>query len=144
MSVDSRKPSDASPRSKAKRRRDFLKTVPLLAAPAFSTPALSQGCRPLRFVPRANLSVLDLVWTITVIVYNHAYLIYDTLYGYGGTGTMRPLMCAGQEVSDDELRWIFTLRDGLQFHDGEPVLARDTAQSVRRWGSRDSFGQRMI
>jgi peptide/nickel transport system substrate-binding protein len=33
------------------------------------------------------------------------------------------------------------LRDGLKFHDNEPVLARDAAQSIRRWGSRDSFGQ---
>ena len=126
------------------RRRDFLKTVPLLAAPGFATPALSQGRRPLRFVPQANLSVIDPVWTSTVIVYNHAYLIYDTLYGYDGAGTMRPQMCAGHEVSDDELRWTFMLRDGLKFHDGEPVLARDAAQSVRRWGSRDSFGQRML
>jgi len=90
------------------------------------------------------LSVLDPVWTTAVIVYNHAYLIYDTLYGYDGAGTMRPQMCAGHEVSADELTWTFTLRDGLRFHDGEPVLARDCAQSVRRWGSRDSFGQRLI
>ena len=126
------------------RRRDFLKTAPLLAAPSLAAPALAQGRRPLRFVPQANLSVLDPVWTSAVIVYNHAYLVYDTLYGYDGVGEMRPQMCAGHETSADELTWTFTLRDGLKFHDGEPVLARDCAQSIRRWGSRDSFGQRMI
>ena len=33
-----------------------------------------------------------------------------------------------------------TLRDGLKFHDGTPVLARDAVASLQRWGKRDSFG----
>ena len=33
-----------------------------------------------------------------------------------------------------------TLRDGLKFHDGTPVLARDVIASLRRWGVRDTFG----
>jgi hypothetical protein len=40
--------------------------------------------------------------------------------------------------------WTFTLRDGLTFHDGERVLAKDCAMSVRRWGSRDSFGRPLL
>ena len=53
-------------------------------------------------------------------------------------------MCAGHDVSADGLTWTFTLRDGLTFHDGERVLAKDCAMSVRRWGSRDSFGQPLM
>ena len=50
--------------------------------------------------------------------------------------------CApGTSVSDDKLTWTFTLRDGLMFHDGEKVLAKDCVMSLRRWGSRDLFGQ---
>ncbi len=33
-----------------------------------------------------------------------------------------------------------TLRPGLRFHDGTPVLARDVVASLRRWGARDTFG----
>src|SRR5690606_20420354 len=44
-------------------------------------------------------------------------------------------------VENDSLLWKFTLREGLKFHDGERVLARDAAASVRRWSKRDSFGQ---
>jgi peptide/nickel transport system substrate-binding protein len=36
--------------------------------------------------------------------------------------------------------WELTLRDGLRFHDGTPVLARDAVASIRRWWQRDAFG----
>jgi peptide/nickel transport system substrate-binding protein len=59
------------------RRRGLLKAVPLLA-----TPALAQSnAKPLRFVPQANLSSLDPVWTTATVAINHAYMVYDTLYG---------------------------------------------------------------
>ena len=126
------------------RRRDLLKSTALLATPALATPALAQGQRPLRFIPQANLSVIDPVWTTAIIAYIHAYMIYDTLYGIDDKNQLQPQMCAGHEMSPDELTWTFTLRDGLRFHDGEKVLARDCAQSVRRWASRDTFGQQML
>ena len=123
------------------RRRDLLKSAPLLAAGTLAAPALAQAQKPLRFIPQANLTVLDPIWTTAVVTYDHAYMVYDLLYGYDGAGNVRPQMAAGHQISADQLTWTFTLRDGLKFHDGEPVLARDCAQSLRRWGSRDSFGQ---
>jgi peptide/nickel transport system substrate-binding protein len=44
------------------------------------------------------------------------------------------------EVSDDKLTWTFTLRDGLEFHDGQPVTTEDVLASLKRWASRDSLG----
>src|SRR6202044_3720640 len=44
-------------------------------------------------------------------------------------------------VEDDGKTWELTLRDGLTFHDGEKVLARDCAASIQRFGKRNSFGQ---
>ena len=123
------------------RRRDLLKAAPLIAGASLATPALAQAQKPLRFIPQANLTVLDPIWTTAVITYNHAYMVYDQLYGWDGAGQLRPQMAAGHQISQDELTWTFTLRDGLMFHDKEPVLARDCATSLRRWGSRDSFGQ---
>ena len=119
-------------------RRTLLKTLPLLA-----TPALAQGTRPLRFIPQANLSVLDPVWTTAIIAYIHSYMIYDTLYGIDDKNQLQPQMCAGHELSADELTWTFKLRDGLRFHDGEKVLARDCTLSIQRWAIRDAFGQQM-
>ena len=59
-------------------------------------------------------------------------MVFDTLYGLDDMGQSRPQMCAGHDVSADGLTWTFTLRDGLTFHDGERVLAKDCAMSVRR------------
>lgn len=122
-------------------RRDLLKSAPMLAATGLAAPAVAQAQKPLRFIPQANLTALDPIWTTAVITYNHAYMVYDLLYGYDGAGNIRPQMAEGHTISQDQLTWTFTLRTGLRFHDGEPVLARDCAQSLRRWGSRDSFGQ---
>jgi peptide/nickel transport system substrate-binding protein len=126
------------------RRRDLLQAAPLLATSPLAAPALAQAQKPLRFIPQANLTALDPVWTTAVITYNHAYMVYDTLFGYDGAGNMRPQMCAGHEVSTDGLVWTFTLRDGLLFHDREKVLVRDCVPSILRWGSRDSFGQHLM
>ena len=124
------------------RRRDLLTTAPsIAAATSLSMPALAQAQKPLRFIPQTNLTALDPIWTTAVITYNHAYMVYDLLYGYDGAGNIKPQMAEGHTISSDGLTWTFTLRPGLKFHDGEPVLAKDCAQSLRRWGSRDSFGQ---
>src|SRR5258707_15334355 len=108
------------------RRRDLLKTIPLLAAPALAR----ADARPLRFVPQANLSSLDPVWTTATVAINHGYMVYDTLYGLDAAGDSKPQMCAGHEISDDRLTWTFTLRDGLVFHDTEKVRAQDCVVSI--------------
>ena len=37
-----------------------------------------------------------------------------------------------------------TLRDGLRFHDNQPVLARDCVASIRRWAARDAVGAKLM
>ena len=119
------------------RRRDLLKAIPLLM-----TPSLARAdTLPLRLIPNANLTALDPIWTTALVAQEHGYLVFDTLYGIDDAGQLRPQMCAGHELSDDKLTWTFTLRDGLMFHDGEKVLAKDCVMSLRRWESHNSFGQ---
>jgi peptide/nickel transport system substrate-binding protein len=55
-----------------------------------------------------------------------------------------PQMVAGHVVEDDGKAWKLALRDGLVFHDGQPVFARDCVASIRRWSVRDSFGQTLM
>ncbi|MBS7812904.1 ABC transporter substrate-binding protein [Roseococcus pinisoli] len=112
-----------------------------LAAALPASPSLAQGGSVLRFVPHANLTVLDPVWTTAYITRNHGYMVFDTLYSLGQDLTPKPQMAAGHVISDDQRLWTISLRDGLRFHDGEKVLARDCVASIRRWASRDTFGQ---
>ena len=127
------------------RRRTFLKGGASLAAMAAAgaAPALAQpaGSRVLRMIPHANLTSVDPIWTTAYISRNHAYMVWDTLYGTDERFQIRPQMAAGHEVSTDGKTYTIALRDGLKFHDGEPVRARDAVASLSRWSKRDSFGQ---
>src|ERR1700712_569738 len=95
----------------------------------------------LRFIPTADLSVLDPSWTTTQVSITHGYYVFDTLFGLDSSQTPQPQMAERAEVSDDGRIWTIKLREGLRFHDNEPVLARDAAASLRRWAARDVYGQ---
>ena len=128
------------------RRRDFLASAAATAAlPALPRPALAQGsARLLRFVPEGNLANPDPVWTTTTVARNHGAMIWDTLYGRDARFEAQPQMVAGHELSDDRLTWRFALREGLVFHDGEPVRAADCIASVQRWARRRPLGQTLL
>jgi peptide/nickel transport system substrate-binding protein len=124
-------------------RRLFLAA---LAAP-LASPALSQGgaaARTLRFVPIADLGPLDPIVTTTYVTRNHAYLVWDTLYGLDAAYRARPQMASGHAVEDGGRTVRIALRPGLRFHDGERVTARDAVASIRRWAARDGLGQGLM
>jgi len=125
------------------RRSLFRAAGAAVLAGAVPAPALSQGAaaRTLRVVPQANLTSLDPVWTTAVVTRNHAFLIYDQLCAQDSKGEVRPQMAEGWTTEQDGRSWTFTLREGLRFHDGEPVRAADCVASIRRWAARDTFGQ---
>ncbi|HET6308485.1 MAG TPA: ABC transporter substrate-binding protein [Rhodopila sp.] len=121
------------------RRRTFLAAA--LAAPAI---ARAQQASVLRFIPQADLTVLDPIWTTAYVTRNHGFMVFDTLYGQDSTYKASPQMVAGHVIENDGKLWTLTLRDGLKWHDRQPVLARDCVASIQRWGKRDAFGQALL
>ncbi|WP_159996774.1 ABC transporter substrate-binding protein [Roseomonas sp. 18066] len=109
-----------------------------LARPALAQPARA---RTLSFVPSSNLSILDSVWSGSTVSRNHGYMVYESFYSLDAEGVPRPQMAEGHAVEDDGRRWVFRLREGLRFHDGQPVLARDCVASLQRWLARTSPGR---
>ena len=95
----------------------------------------------LRFVAQADLKILDPVWTTAYITRNHSYLVYDTLFGTDEKLQVRPQMVDKHSVSKDGMKYTFTLRDGLKWHDGQPVVAEDCTESLKRWMKKDRFGR---
>ena len=71
-------------------------------------------------------------------------MIYDTLFSMDEKFRIRPQMVDTWKVADDKVTWTFTLREGLEWHDGKPVLAEDCVASIRRWGARDPMGQKLL
>lgn len=106
--------------------------------------AQTQPSRLLRFRPNADATIIDPIWTTAYSTRHLALMCYDTLYGVDDALNPHPQMAAGHVVEDDGKRWRITLRDGLRFHDGEPVRARDAVASIRRWGRVDTFGQLLM
>ncbi len=125
-------------------RRDVFKLAAgaaMLAAPHI---ARAERERTLKYVPGVALTLLDPVWSSARGTHIHAYLVFDTLYGLDETMTPQPQMLEGHTVENDGTLWTLRLREGLRFHDGMPVLARDAVASIRRFAARDGFGQALM
>ena len=144
-------PSPASRREQQQTGRLNNAETNFLAASAASLalPAVAraENQRLLKFIPQSDLAILDPVWTTAYVTRNHGYMVFDTLYGQSGQKDgfkATPQMIAGHTIENDGKIWKLTLRDGLMFHNGDKVLARDCVASVKRWGARDAFGQALM
>src|SRR5882724_795350 len=100
--------------------------------------------KTLRFIPQADLRSIDPIWTTAYVTRNFGYLVFDTLFALDKDFKPQPQMVDRWTVSDDRLTYRFTLRDGLKWHDGQPVRAADCVASLERWGKRDTLGQKLM
>src|SRR5260221_10240548 len=107
------------------KRRALLGTAAASVLPTSFAIGRDDKVRTLRFVPQANLSLLDPIFTTAQPSVNHGYAVYDLLFGTNARFEAKPQMAAGYTLSEDGLTYLITLRDGLKFHNGEPVRAQD-------------------
>ncbi len=128
------------------KRRTFLQAGAAVAAGGLAAPSLAKDAasRVMRFIPQGDLAVLDPVWTTAYVTRNHGMLVFDTLFGEDSAFRPQPQMVEGTQTDQDGKLWTLTLRAGLKFHDGTPVLGRDCVASIQRWGRRDAFGQALL
>jgi peptide/nickel transport system substrate-binding protein len=115
-----------------------------IAAVAAAMLSAASAEKVLRVVPHADLKNVDPIWTTAYITRNHGYMVYDTLFAVDEKGEVQPQMIGDYSLSDDGLTWTFTLRDGLKWHDGDPVTSADIIPSIKRWGQRDGMGQKLM
>jgi peptide/nickel transport system substrate-binding protein len=115
---------------------------------AFFAPSVgwTQGApqKTLRFIPQADLRSIDPIWTTAYVTRNFGYLVFDTLFALDKDFKPQPQMVDRWSASDDKLTYTFVLRDGLKWHDGQPVRAADCIASIERWGKRDTLGQKLM
>jgi len=90
----------------------------------------------LRVNMHSDLKIVDPIW--------NGYMVYDTLFAINTKGEVQPQMVDTHTISDDGLTYDFTLRDGLMFHDDQPVTSADVIASLDRWGKKDAMGQKMM
>jgi peptide/nickel transport system substrate-binding protein len=94
------------------------------------------GCSPLRFktkaanVPQVVFSVLSDPKTFNPVLSNESPnifgLTFDGLTAQNGlTAEIEPALAESWEISEDNLKFVFTLRPDLKWSDGEPLTADD-------------------
>jgi peptide/nickel transport system substrate-binding protein len=130
------------------KRRNFLKglSATAISMSPLSMPAIAQKStlKTLRIIHSTNLSSLDPVWTTEPGAKDYGFLTFDQLISVDEQYVPQPQMAEGWSIEDDGKTYIIGLRDGLKFHDGEPVRSQDCIPSIERWGARDGFGQMMM
>ena len=123
-------------------------TAGLLAMPAIlrmsarSAYAQSDPKSVVKVAPEVDLKVFDPIWTTATITSTYGYLVYDTLFSVNMKLEPKPQMVERYDADDDGLTHKFMLRDGLKWHDGTAVTAKDCVASIRRWAAR--FGEARI
>lgn len=116
----------------------------LTLAAVLLAPWPAAGETVLKVVKHSALRVLDPILTTAYMSRNHGYMVFDTLFAMNENFEVKPQMVKEYSVSRDKLTYTFTLRDGLKWHDGTPVTSEDCIASIKRWGERDSMGQKLM
>ena len=96
----------------------------MFAAGSAFAPA-AQAETVLKAVMHSDVKIIDPIWTTAYISRNVGYMLYDTLYALDAKGEVKPQMVDTTDVSADKLTYTIKLRDGLLWHDGAPVTAKE-------------------
>lgn len=126
-----------------KRLAAVLGAALLLAAPAVQAQGRGDPAA-LRVKLFGDLRTIDPFISPEYMARNHGYMVYDTLFALDSRLAVQPQMVERWTTSEDGRTWTFTLREGLNFHDGAPVTTEDVIASLRRWAVRDGLGQQIV
>jgi peptide/nickel transport system substrate-binding protein len=120
----------------------ILTAVMLMLPPAGQAAAAPQTGGTLNVVIDADPPTLDPHSSTTTLVFVTGYHMFEGLYALDASLKPIPMLAADlPEISEDGTEYTFTLRKGLQFHDGRPVTAEDVVASLKRWGARSNYGK---
>lgn len=126
------------------RRSVLAGAVAAAGAMSLGGQAIAQEADTLRVVMSTDLRIVDPIWATAYIIRDHGYMVYDTLFALDANGEIKPQMIDTYSVSEDKLTYTFKLRDGLLWHDNQPVTSADIIPSIKRWAARDALGQTVM
>ena len=105
--------------------------------------AATASAQTLKVAMGSDVKIVDPIWSSAYIQRDFGYMVWDVLFALDDKFDVRPQMVETWDISPDQLTWTFTLRDN-KWSNGQPVTAEDCIASLKRWGARDSMGQRML
>lgn len=66
-------------------------------------------------------------------------LVYDQMFDLTLDGGLTPGLAESWETSDDGKTWTFKIKQGVKFHDGKPMTAKDVAFTYNFYRSHEDF-----
>src|SRR5215213_76045 len=113
------------------------------AAPSKSRARASRvgGPNTLRLNLQAEIPDLDSTTTADAVAAGVLNNVMEGLYRLDEDEQPQPAMAQSVEISDDKLTYIFTLRDGVKWSNGDPVTAQDFEYAWLRAMDPETAGQ---
>lgn len=112
-----------------------MKKILLLLAPLGLSVALAQSAAD-TYIEQTigDIDTLDPVQAYDTASGQLIENVYETLYSYAGDSVTEyePRLATDYQVSDDNLTYTFTLRDGVTFHSGNAFSCKDVEYSFQR------------
>jgi peptide/nickel transport system substrate-binding protein len=87
---------------------------------------------------------LDEHQTTAAVVADVTYPMYETLFTYDAEYGAIPELVDTYTASDDGLTHTMKLREGITFHNGEPLTSADVHASVMRWAGLSGLGEKLL
>jgi peptide/nickel transport system substrate-binding protein len=100
------------------------------AAPGAAVVRIGQAGSPDSLNP--GVAVLTEAYTLFEVV-------YDSMFQLQLDGSFTPELAESYTVSDDNKVWTFKIREGVTFHDGEPLTAEDVAFTYSLYKTYEDF-----
>ena len=106
--------------------------------------AARAAAKAMTVVLESEVTILDPHVITATITRTFGLHVFDMLFAMNEQGEIKPQMVESYDSSPDKLSWTFVLRDGLKWHDGNPVTAEDCVASLKRWSVRDPLGKMLM
>lgn len=70
--------------------------------------------------------------------------VLEGLFEENENGEPKPQLCESYEVNEDNTEWVFKLRQGVLFHNGEEMTSNDVVVSLNRWLDKCTIARKSI
>lgn len=115
-------------------------SAPVPTAPAAAAADAEFWGGTVKWIPNGGVAGIDPIRGGGALGLTMAYSVHDWLIAWDSDGNLQPQMLESWKIEDDGKLITLTLRDGILFHNMEPVTPADVIQSIHRWRSKAVFG----
>lgn len=87
------------------------------------------------------LDVMVTTADVATVIGRH---MFETLYAWDSTYKSQPMLADSERIEDGGKTIVIKLREGVQFHNGKEMTAKDVVASMQRWGKFGSRGKLLM